>query len=130
MFSASPNKQRMLGAFFLVVFIIVGVFGIFHFAMDMTGKGVLGAGCPFAANGSALCPMDAVARISAWQKSITVIPTLFVLALALLVVTGVRMVTPLQLVPLTAWRTRDRARRAPPLLQELFSRGLLNPKTF
>ena len=76
--------------------------------------------------------MDAIAHIAIWQKTITAIPGSGVAMLVL--ITLLAIAWPLAMTRMANFSVqRERVRDAlapPPPLEQLFSNGLLNPKTF
>lgn len=116
--------KPIIAAFALSAFLAVGVFGM----MAMTGHHHE-PGCPFMPGEQAICQMDVFDHISAWQEAFSVVvPSLIVLLLAAAVVfyTWQR-----EWPPDISIRVRLRPQQQNQianLYQELFSRGILNPK--
>ncbi len=89
-------------------------------------------GCPFMPGEQAMCEMNAFDHIAAWQSTFTTtLPVVFVLTLftALAFVFTWRLWYPPPDLVLASVTYRQRA-KVPlvPLYQQLFSRGILNPK--
>lgn len=116
--------KPIIAAFSLAAFLAVGVFGM----MAMTGHHHE-PGCPFMPGEQAICQMDAFDHISAWQEAFTaVVPSLVILLLAVAVVFYVwRREWPPD-IPARVRLRPKRQNQTPNLYQELFSRGILNPK--
>lgn len=103
-------------------FLMMGMMDHHHMAMG---------GCPFMPGEHAICQMDAFDHISAWQSAfVSVVPTILILSmLAAVVVLAWRHWYPPPNLVLASVAYRERARiTIVPLYQQLFSRGILNPK--
>ncbi len=89
------------------------------------------SGCPFMPGEQAICQMDAFAHISAWQSMFaSTVPTTFIIALlavAILLAWQSWWPPPLQIIRSSLYERR-RELAFIPLLQQLFSDGILNPK--
>ena len=132
--SISTHK-KILASLVLAAFLIVGLFGLFHFAMNNGGDTL---GCPFM-NITALCAMNPFAHIAVWQNMfVASFPKeiFSLLAIAVLIVL-------FAFTSRSFWRSDQtallfiRIRRPAPQtfiarnpLQEAFSSGILNPKIF
>jgi len=120
----------------LGIFLVVGGFGIlFSFGMNMSSEGDMPP-CPFMAQGSSMCTMTPLEHISAWQSMLTALPVGNILLATLLIFAVIILISKdaLGLIEqklLSIYRFRHRKRFTTwNYLQEAYSRGLLNPKTF
>lgn len=121
----------------LLAFLIVGLFGLLHFTMDMNNDG--GASmCPFM-NIAALCAMNPLTHITMWQNIFIasfpkeIFSLLAIILLTVLLVFTLRSFWHSSKTPPIFVRVLRRisqifiARNA---LQEAFSNGILHPKIF
>jgi hypothetical protein len=109
----------------LAMFVLAALFGLnIMFTDAMHGA----EGCPFA-RGVALCSSMILDHLSMWHSifAATLVSFLSILILTPLVSTW-RDGAPLALRAPASTRAREPVR--PPFVQELFSQGILNPKTF
>ncbi len=93
-------------------------------------------GCPYM-NGAVVCKMNPLEHVAAWQNMFTALPATMnlvaALVYALLAVAFIRItwtVPTVEPASLYAQRFKYRPHIAAHVLQEAFSRGILNPKTF
>ncbi len=121
----------------LAAFLIVGLFGLFHFAMNMNNSGDA-LGCPFM-NITALCTMNPLVHITTWQSMFAAsfskeIFSFFALAfLIVLLAFGTRNLWCNRGMPhlfLRACRLIFQIFVTINPLQEAFSSGILNPKLY
>lgn len=111
----------------LVAFVTFGGFGMF--AVVGTDGHHHTPGCPFMPGEQAVCDMTALEHIIAWQKGFTVtVPMLFVYLLAIIVLFVWKYKNPLECFVRRMLPQRLGEYIPVPLYQELFSRGILNPK--
>lgn len=118
-------KMRFFTSLVLVAFIVLAGFGLFMPTMNHDGHDM---GCPFAPGGTAICAAP-LAHLKHWQSAfVTILAKVLVLVAAALVLWK----SPLAIPNISSQYQRYRLRAAiplrPPLLQELFSTGILNPK--
>ncbi len=134
---ATAKTLLLLG---LTAFLFLGYFGMSHQGMTMGPDGTMAmSNCPFMSGQAVVCNMNPLEHIAAWQSMFTSTfqqngSTLILLMLAALALALVWT--------RSRWPTAQRALRPlfhiarretylpPPLLQELFSNGILNPKIF
>jgi len=124
----------------LAAFLFFGIFGVSHSTMNMGPDGNMTmSNCPFMSGQAVVCNMNPLEHISAWQSMFVTIlqqnsSDLLVLLLAALALTLVwtRLLRPkFEPEPQLAFAIACREHYLPPpLLQELFSSGILNPKLF
>lgn len=122
------NKKSLtliFAIFILTTFLIVGGFG-----MMAMGNHHHEPGCPFMPGEQAICDMNALDHISAWQNAFTVtLPTLFVyLLLAVVVLFIWKYYSPPDFFVRRLLPICNRDPVSVPLYQELFSSGILNPR--
>ncbi len=124
---ASISLLFLLGAMFV---------GLFNMSMGMNMTGEM-SDCPFMSHEETWCPMDLADHIEAWRSAfLAVVPTttlLFWIIAILLVVTLAPQLLKLRTFRVNTYLERLRERRdgfIQHYLQELFSRGILNPKLF
>ncbi len=132
---------RPLALFLFLAFVIVNLYGAtYGLGMQKDAQGKM-SGCMF--SGTTICTMTAFEHLAAWQSAFTATVShqaLSLLALLLLAVTlfaaymAMRMLFNAVLALLEAHQ-KLYARRAFAIshvnpLQELFSQGILNPKTY
>ena len=118
-------NKKILATFLLVAFITLAVFGLYLVPMGHMGHDMP---CPFAAGGTALCSMTLV-HIEHWQSSFLGV------LLEILVLAAIALMFVVRFAPDTGkdpqferYRLRQRIPMRPPLLQELFSQGILHRK--
>lgn len=110
----------------LTAFIVAAVFGLYLPMMGHAGHDV---GCAFSPPGTALCSAP-VAHLEHWQAAFTAVLGVILVLLSVLVLVFFRrhdLFDP----DVGVYETHvvlDRAGARPPLLQELFSNGILNRK--
>lgn len=111
----------------IVVFILFAVFGLY--APFMGGMDH-DTGCPFMPGGTALCGMP-LAHLQHWQSAFaaTLIYLLTLCAAALFFIVRLDRLS-IGDPQCVRYRLRGRIADRPTLFQELFSRGILNPKIF
>jgi hypothetical protein len=133
------NAAKTLLLLGLTAFLFLGVFGMPH-AMTMGSDGTMAmSNCPFMSGQAVVCNMNPLEHIAAWQSMFTTTfqqnsSTLILLLLAALALalvwTRTRWPSPARsLQPIFSIIRRENY-LPPPLLQELFSSGILNPKVF
>jgi hypothetical protein len=119
----SIRAQKLFSCSALVLILAVPLLMLAFMAMPMDHS--MG-GCPFMQGETSICPMSVLDHLSSWQSTFTTlvveIPTFVVPVLAL---AWFWLVIP---KPERPPGYRRRFYPAPPLLQELFSSGILNPK--
>lgn len=118
---------------FIATFVLIAYLALGSFLMMgmMDHHHMMAGGCPFMPGEQAMCQMDAFDHISAWQSAfVSVVPTILILSiLAAVVVFAWRHWYPPPDLILASVAYRARARTTiVPLYQQLFSRGILNPK--
>jgi hypothetical protein len=135
-------NKKMAKIFFCVgaaTFLLFGFFGLLHFNMQMGMDGNASASnCPFMV-GMSLCTMTPFEHISVWQNMFGNIPiqkvATAILLFAVSLVFGFLLTKKINSPPkhLLALRKYLHFQEYVPTihsLQELFSNGILNPKTF
>lgn len=131
------TAQKSLVFLILAAFLVVGLFGLFHFAVDMNGGDSYG--CPFM-NIAALCALNPLGHIAIWQNTFTSTSseeffytlTLLVLLVILFIFT-LRNFLPnggVSRVVSRIWKTFTLELLSGDSLQEAFSNGILHPKIF
>jgi len=85
------------------------------------------AGCLFVPGGAALCAAP-LAHLKHWQSAFATILTEILVLLAALVLLGLRFTISKTDPQYERYRVRLRTPIRPPLFQELFAQGILNPK--
>ena len=133
----SSKIKKFFALLILGIFLIVGGLGVLYsFGMNM-GSNEDMFPCPFMAQGSSMCTMTPLEHISAWQNMLTALPVGNILLATLLIFTFVSVLlsriilTRLEHKLLSIYRFRYRKRFTERnYLQEAYSAGLLNPKTF
>ena len=124
----------------LIAFLLIGFFGMPHSNMVMGPDGNMTmSNCPFMSGQAVVCNMNPLEHIAAWQSMFTstlqqngstlILLLLAALALAL-VWTRLRWPTPPKAIESVSFIVHRENYLPPPLLQELFSNGILNPKVF
>lgn len=121
----------------LLALLLFGSAGMMHFGMGMQSDGKM-APCPFSGEG-AICTMNPLEHIAAWQNAFTTIVqnerdlALLLVGLVLLLTVGFwrELFTKRDLRSLQRWHSvlREEFNIFDPL-QEAFSNGILNPKVF
>lgn len=136
-----PIAGKMVLVLGLAASLFFGLFGMSHSTMNMSSDGSMTmSDCPLMSGQAVVCNMNPLEHISAWQSmfvttlhqngSDLLVLVLVALALAL-VWTRLLWPRPRQNLTQAFSITRLQKARLPlPLLQELFSRGILNPKLF
>ena len=125
----------------LITFLSLGFFGMSHSNMTMGPDGQMTmSNCPLMSGQAVVCNMDPLGHIAAWQSMFTTTlqqngSDLIMLLLAALALTLVwtKLLRPkLEQEPELAFSVIAQREKylPPPLLQELFSNGILNPKLF
>ncbi len=137
-FSTTGKVLLVLG---LMAFLFLGVFGMSHSTMNMGTDGSMTmSNCLFMSGQAVVCDMNTLEHISAWQSMFVTtlhqngsdLLVLILVALALALV-WTRLLWPRPSQNLSQAFSIARLQKAGlplPLLQELFSRGILNPKLF
>ncbi len=115
---------RALASVVLISFIALAGFGLLMPTMGHDGHEM---GCPFAPGGAAICAAPLV-HLKHWQSAFTTILTEVSVLVSALVFLGLPFVIPKFEPQYERYRLYRRAPVRPPLLQELFARGILNPK--
>jgi hypothetical protein len=121
----------------VVALLSMSMFGVFHYGMSMSMDGTM-SNCPFMP-GMNVCPMTPLEHVSFMQSFFTNIPPLQDPALALIL--AIAFVALVSVVWFREFFTPDPLRSSgyfyryrnsslPNLIQELFARGILNPKPF
>ena len=133
------STAKKLSAFLiLLAFLVVGLFGLFHFAVNMNNGGEA-LGCPFM-NTPTLCAMNPFYHIAVWQSmfAASFLKETFSL-LALIALLGILFTFILRNFGLTGDMPRSVTRVRQILvrtfavinpLQEAFSNGILHSKIF
>ena len=107
----------------LLLVLVVPLLMLFLMAMPMdhaTG------GCPFMQGETSLCPMSVLDHITSWQNKFTIaLVEILTFALPVLVFVRMWLIVP---KPERPSGYRRRSYPVPPVLQELFSSGILHPK--
>lgn len=115
---------RTFTSIVLVAFIMLAGFGLYVPTMNHDGHEM---GCPFAPGGTAICAAP-LAHLEHWQSAfVTILAETLVLAAALIFL-GAPFPIPKIDPQYERYRLRARIPVRPPMFQELFSRGILNPK--
>lgn len=111
------------------MFFSVAAFGVM---ISMMGSGhEMMSGCPFADGGAAICPMNVVAHIAAWQSYfVATIPFLLLGALLALVTFFVACSPRKEILNFKRFFTFSSFIPAPTFLASAFSRGILHPKLY
>jgi len=134
------GKNNIAKIFFFVgavIFLSMSFFGLYHFSTQMNSDMSM-SNCPFMV-GMSLCTMTPFEHISAWQNIFgnvpvqngTIVMLLFAVSLALAFLLTRKINSPPK-YPLDLRRHLHFEKYIPAVhfLQELFSDGILNPKTF
>ncbi len=121
------KMQKISYAFLTIIFLLIAGFG---FVMPMTTDGHHHeSGCPFMPGEQSVCMMTPLDHISAWQSTFT---TLVPGAFSLILLTLCLVVIASQFFrPPDTGRSPARLQKInipPSLYQQLFSKGILNPK--
>jgi len=126
--------QKGFVTFAIVAFFAVGVLGL-TYGMPMDSSGQM-SNCPFLGV-TALCKMNPMEHMAAWQNMFAAVPSktapelAALLLLALFVVAFLKDIwnsKKLELVPVFSQRFREKTFVVSSPLQELFSSGILHPK--
>ncbi|MBY0473326.1 hypothetical protein K2Q00_03565 [Patescibacteria group bacterium] len=133
------STAKILLLFGLATFLFLGVFGMPHSMIMGPDGNMTMSNCPFMSGQAAVCNMNPLEHIAAWQSMFTstfqqngstlILLLLAALALAL-VWTRLRWPTSQRALRPLFRIARRETYLPPPLLQELFSNGILNPKVF
>ena len=134
------SAAKKLSAFLiLLAFLVVGLFGLFHFAVNMNNGGEA-LGCPFM-NTPTLCAMNPFYHIAVWQSMFAASFSKEIFSLlALIALLGILFTFILRNfglttgdIPRSVTRVRQILVRTFAVinpLQEAFSNGILHPKIF
>lgn len=119
-------NKRILTTLLLLAFITLAVFGLYLAPMGHMGHDMP---CPFAPGGTAICSMP-LAHLEHWQSSLlAVLFEVFVLLSIAFIFLAIRFDPGVGNDPqFERYRLRQRVPIRPPLLQELFSQGILHRK--
>lgn len=121
----------------LAAFLVVGLFGLFHFTMNMNAGGQM-HGCPLM-NVVTLCTMNPFTHIAVWQNMFIAsfskdIFSLFTLALLAILFSftlrGWKRDNKTPSLSVHIWRPISQTLIIKNPLQEAFSNGILHPKIF
>jgi hypothetical protein len=133
---AVSRIQKGVVAFAIMAFFAVGILGL-TYGMPMDSSGQM-SNCPFLGV-TALCKMNPLAHMAAWQNMFAAVPSktagalaaLFLLALfAVALLRDFWNIKELKLVPVVSQRFREKIFVVSSSLQEAFSSGILHPKIF
>jgi hypothetical protein len=114
----------LIATLLLTTFLLIGSVGV----MAMTSHHHE-PGCPFMPGEMAICMMDALDHITAWQKSFTItLPTLVTFLLLVSLIWAWKFEGPPRQLVRYMMERRSTFIEKPSLYQELFSSGILNPK--
>lgn len=134
------KAQGVMLALWLVAFLSFGFFGISHTVTSMGSGGMALSNCLFMSEQAAVCDMSPLEHIAAWQSMVTTVPQQNGLGLLMLLLAALTLA-----FVWASWywpkferkpqlRLSTVAQREtyppPPLYQDLFSSGILNPKVF
>lgn len=119
------SYKNILGVIAVIAFISVAVFGFLAIVPSHHHE----PGCPFMIGEQSICPMGLFEHIRAWQNVFTVsLPYIFFLIIALFLIVALWQFThPPNILVLTRKKVEQNSSHNL-LYQELFSRGILNPK--
>lgn len=137
-FSTTGKVMLILG---LATFLFFGLFGMSHSTMNMGPDGSMTmSDCPLMSGQAVVCNMNPLEHIAAWQSMFTGmlqqsssdLLALLLTALGLALVWTKILWPRLDQEPRLAFAVVAGRQNylPPPLLQELFSNGILNPKVF
>jgi len=134
------KRSRLFVTWGVLALLLAGTFGLSHFGMMMPTDGIMAtANCPFM-NGAGICTMSPLEHVALWQsiftnmageRGVTILLVLLLMATAR-AFAGTRYShsPPKDLHNRLTYYTRRRYVPAVPVLRELFSSGILNPKLF
>ena len=135
-YMVTKRVQKGFVAFAIMAFFAVGILGLtYGMPMDSTGQM---SNCPFLGV-TALCKMNPLEHMAAWQNMFAAVPsktaatlaTLLLLALSAIVFfKDIWNVKKLELVAVFSQRFREKKFVVRNPLQEAFSSGILHPKIF
>jgi hypothetical protein len=129
------NLNKALFSIGIAIFLVISLFGALHMGMS---SGSSMDNCPFAAP-SSVCTMAPLEHIGAAQNFLNTLPSQKdAVYFLLLVISGVllfasyflKLFSPPKLSPAYCRTYNNRSQYSPNFLQEAFSRGILNSKTF
>ncbi len=120
-----PSYKNILGVITVVAFISVAVFGFLTIVPSHHHE----PGCPFMIGEQSICPMGLFEHIRAWQGVFTVsLPYILLLIIILFIVVALWQSTHPPNLLFFPSQTVEQNSSHNLLYQELFSRGILNPK--
>jgi len=123
-----PNIKKFLFGLALLVYVTVAIFSFIHIA-HMAEMNMPMENCPFAAGEHSFCQMSITEHIRTWEELLqAVVPAFKILTLgsALLVLFSFGYFS-LRIARFLLYLKRERL-RIYSLYQQLFARGILNPK--
>ena len=121
-------ELRAYTPFLLAIVVIVAVLGMPLLLLAPVEHRM---GCPFTDGSTAMCTMVALEHLTRWQATFAMIlvELLMIAAFALFAIQRFELMAPFK-PSFARIRLRARAPTRPTLLQEIFSSGILNPKSF
>ncbi|MES2225754.1 MAG: hypothetical protein V4480_03020 [Patescibacteria group bacterium] len=115
--------KKLLSWSALALIVVVPLLMLFTMAMPMDHST---GGCPFMKGETSICPMSVLDHITSWQSTFTItLVEILTFALPIFALALIWLILP---KPEHPPGYRRRSYPVPPLLQELFSSGLLNPR--
>lgn len=138
MVSSRPMLFKLVLFMGLATFLLFGTLGLGHIGMGM--ESTVSSNCPFMPGMTAVCKMNPLEHIAAWQSMFTAIPVEKVFILSLLLLFALLLAR--SLIKKITWDVEILRNFAPPLwqtrnpfipryaLQEAFSNGIIHSKVF
>lgn len=138
--SLASRAQGVLLALWLIAFLSFGFLSISHTVTSMGSDGMALSNCLFMSEQATVCDMSPLEHIAAWQSMVTIAPQQNSISLLMVLLAALTLA-----LVWTTWywprfEHKPQLRLSailyrenylpPPLLQMLFSNGILNPKVF
>jgi len=130
------KSEKLLTSILVITFLLVGATGVAYSGM-MIGHGMDDmVGCPLMGHDAAMCNMNPLEHLSAWQNMFAAIPVqsvviLLLLLLALLLVFCLKQyLWLLQPSPQSVYISYDSETGTHDPLRRFIARGLMHPKIF
>lgn len=131
--------KKISVSFGLLLIIFMSIFGMMFFQHGGMGQKAQASMCPFMPDTTVVCKMTPMEHIEKWQSMFASLPASdFLMTVILLVVSAIfifsyiffsNFLDPLVSIVFVRLRSRQ-IFKIPNPLQEAFSNGILNPKTF
>ncbi len=131
--------KKISVSFGLLLIIFMSIFGMMFFQHGGMGQKAQASMCPFMPAGTVVCTMTPMEHIEKWQNSFAALPvTDFALILSIFLVSIFfvvaynfsKLFSNLLPIKSNSWIRRSGIFVPTDPLQEAFSNGILNPKTF